>query len=473
MTTRRQTILVAMASALGACTYDTRLAAPLDDGGASRGEVASFTPYAPAGTGAGGGSSIGGASGSAMLGQSGRAGSAASMTGTTEGGFVLYDLHFRPTAMSPDGRVVAGNEPGSTLADIWQAGTPATVLVIGDLEVAGVGDQGSIVVGTQRGLPGCLETNGAAAARWSGGFQDLGMLSGGDEWSVATGVSADGKVVVGTSGAGTSCAHEAGGPVVSEQGFWTLGQSVDAVGPVPGDSRSRALAVSTSGTTVLGLSLVDGSGAGRLFVQSVIAGVLAVTPTRPPVLLLDEPDQRQVDAGVIGAYVSADGSVVAGTLVDDAQSSTPLAWHAFRWTRAGGLAMLAPTPDASNAAVVGLSADGATVIGYESSAIPDLFSGRAVGVRWTAAGVELVSKEPTSPYIVNADATTIVGGNVTPTVWRGESAGLPGVPLFADAPLFAARCASPIVTAISDDGLTFAGSCATGPAGFVAQSLSR
>lgn len=403
---------------------------------------------------------------------------ATAMTGTPEGNFVFFDLDFQPAFMSSSGLEVAGTTAPPTVdAKLWVAGAPAHIVEIGNgLQLAGLAADGSMAVGTLGAPPDCLEVVGAEAVIISnpGGpgepinkLATFRNLPQGVQWTLASGVGGPvAHVMVGTAGIGDApCSGMPGSFVSLSQGFWTPGGMITDVGPLAGDMSSEALAVSADGSTAFGVSF-DASGAGRLFVQSPAGETAAVTQPQASVHLAED-GGVDIIAGVLGAFISADGSVVAGTLIDGQEGTTSFAWRAFRWTRTGGLTLLDLLPGMAASAVVGLSADGATVVGYDASLTSQLLSETNVGFRWTTtAGVKaLPSKSPTSPYIVNADASVVVGGGAAPTLWNGSN---PGIPLFASTPSFAARCASPVVTAISDNGLVFAGICSSGEPGWVA-----
>jgi probable HAF family extracellular repeat protein len=212
----------------------------------------------------------------------------------------------------------------------------------GDEERAtGVSADGSVVVGWADNAAGEWRAFRWTAAR---GMQDLGTLGG--DWSVATGVSADGSVVVGWAttpqgevvpfagrrrvGCRTSARWAAMGAGSGRFRRWLRGGR-------PGSERRRAVAC---------LSL-DGGGwdagprhAGRRLEQ--------------------------------GLGVSADGSVVVGWAENAAGQ-----WRAFRWTAAGGMQDLG-TLGGGGSWASGVSADGSVVVGWaatpQGSGVP--FAGR-------------------------------------------------------------------------------------------------
>jgi uncharacterized membrane protein len=494
-----RTMLCCLAAlTLGACSYDVRLSPAPPYDATTGGAAGSFAPYAPqppllgigagsptdaeagepslpgiglgSSTDAGAGEASGGTN--APMSPPGPRGMPTILTGSPEGSFIFFDLDFQPAFMSAKGDVVVGTRTIAEDAKLWRAGPPATEIVIGaGLQLAGVSASGDVLVGTINAPSDCLETGGAEAVTWSGFMFDLlGRLSSNEkEWSFASGISADGSVVVGTSGIGDeTCSGIVGGPV-HPSGFWTSGGRLKALRAPEAGVFSEGLAVSRDGSTALGVSF-DSDGQGSLFTNGSNSSVAAITGKRVSVQLTE--GGVQVMAGVLNAFISADGSVVAGTVVDAQAGSASVEWRAFRWTRRDGIGLLPLLSGMVASSVIGLSADGATEVGSEGDPSSQLLSETNVAVRWTeTSGVEVLgSKSPTSPYIINADATVIVGRGATPTVWDDTSS---GVQLFADAPKFGERCPAPIVSAISDDGLTLAGVCSHDGAGWIAQRISR
>jgi probable HAF family extracellular repeat protein len=136
-------------------------------------------------------------------------------------------------------------------------------------------------------------------------MQDLGTLGG--DWSAATGVSADGSVVVGV-------AYNAAG---QERAFrWTAAGGMQDLGTL-GGGESRALGVSADGSVVVG-EANNAAGHEHAFRWTAARGMQ--------------------DLGTLGGSgseahgVSADGSVVVGWAWNAAGQP-----HAFRWTASGGM----------------------------------------------------------------------------------------------------------------------------------------
>src|SRR6516165_5191486 len=128
---------------------------------------------------------------------------------------------------------------------------------------------------------------------------DLGFLPGGDGSSIANGVNANGRVVVGSS-------NYAGGPV--NQAFrWTAARGMVGLGFLPGGDFSVANGVNANGKVVVG-SVRDASGAFQAFrwtratrMQSVLTLLLAAK-----VVTMTGWQLRSANG------VSADGTVIVG-----------------------------------------------------------------------------------------------------------------------------------------------------------------
>ena len=231
------------------------------------------------------------------------------------------------------------------------------------------------------------------AFRWTvaGDMSDLGVLLGGDS-SVANAVSADGSVVVGYSYVGGRSVED----TTPTHAFrWTQAGGMADLGVLPGDSSSSANAVSADGSTVVGMSEVEGSnGAVSLhaFRWTQAGGM--------------------IDLGTLGGKkaaahgVSADGSVVVGESGAEPEGTD----HAFRWTQAGGMADLGVLPGDSSSMANAVSADGLVVVGYSYSAKADA----AHAFRWTEAdgmidlGVPPGARSSVA-NAVSADGSVIVG----------------------------------------------------------------
>jgi len=188
----------------------------------------------------------------------------------------------------------------------------------------------------------CLSASTARAASFS--FQGLGDLPGGSFASSASGVSADGLVVVGTS--------------ISSSGFneheafrWTSGGGMVGLGYLSGfDFYSGAVGVSADG------SVVVGAGGGGAFRWTSGGGMVYLGNLGHP--------GGATSSSASG--VSADGSVVVGRATSTAGD------EAFLWTSGGGMVSVrdflvnhgvSNLTDWTLAEATGVSADGRTIVG--------------------------------------------------------------------------------------------------------------
>ena len=152
-------------------------------------------------------------------------------------------FYSRAHGVSADGSVVVGQGAGVSGLEAfrWTQGT--AMVGLGDLPggnfesaAYGVSADGSVVVGYG------TSASGREPFRWTegGGMVGLNNLAGG-EYALASGVSADGSVVVGMSG--------------SEAFRWTPSGGMVGLGDLPGGNfASAAIGVSADGSVVVGQS---------------------------------------------------------------------------------------------------------------------------------------------------------------------------------------------------------------------------
>jgi probable HAF family extracellular repeat protein len=275
----------------------------------------------------------------------------------------------------------------------------------------------------------------AARPAWGGYFVPLGHLPNKHPLSAAADVSADGAVVVGWGG----FAHQMGGDVDSFR--WTRADGLVGLGRLPNTAGSWATGVSADGSVVIGNGLFWSTAfrwtseagiealpvAGQTAINlaaisadgSVVIGAFQsgfVDGGRPAfrwsaaeglIELGDLPG-----GGVFGRPMglSADGSVVVGS-TSVASGSMDL-YEAVRWTSAGGTVGLGALGDGHRSQATGVSADGSVVVGWSGSG--DGASGQEA-FRWTSAGgiVGLgflhESHNYSSAEDVSADGSVIVG----------------------------------------------------------------
>jgi len=200
----------------------------------------------------------------------------------------------------------------------------------------------TVVVGFSNDASG----HGFKAFRWTAasGMVGLGFLPGGHE-STASGVNADGTVVVGQAG-------EASG---QHQAYrWTAASGMVGLGFLPGGNLTGATGVNANGTVVVGFSN-DASGHGfKAFRWTAASGMVGLGFL---------PGGNQSSA----RGVNADGKVVVGQAND--ASDQP---QAFRWTRATRMQSVLTLLLAAKVVTMtgwqlrsanGVSADGTVIVG--------------------------------------------------------------------------------------------------------------
>jgi probable HAF family extracellular repeat protein len=287
----------------------------------------------------------------------------------------------------------------------------------------GVSADGSVVVGYSDAV------SGNEAFRWTriDGMVGLGYLAGGGTASRAYGVSADGSVVVGWSDSSSGT-----------QAFrWTQSTGMTSLGVLPPGNFGEAYGVSADGSVVVGVNY----SASRNYVEAfrwqdgVMTGLGYETYARGvsadgSVVVgtggLDE--AVRWEGGVMTGLralphstishalgVSADGSVVVG-----------VSGEAFRWTEATGMVGLGDFPGGfSSSAARGVSADGSIVVGSSYSSLGyeafvwdqtyGMRSLREVLVNTYSLSSQLVGWNLTAATAISADGRTIVGYGTNPS----------------------------------------------------------
>jgi probable HAF family extracellular repeat protein len=214
--------------------------------------------------------------------------------------------------LSADGSAaVGGGHIGVDLAFRWTSGGGIIGLPeldggpYGGAVAAATSADGLTVVGWDAG------PNGREAFRIRVGdfvAMGLGDLAGGEFWSEATGISANGTVIAGSSKSALG----------TEAFVWTAGSGMQALGDLEGgEFSSRALAISADGQVVVGWgSSADGVEAFR---WTQAAGLIGL---------------GDLGGGLSEARaVSADGSVIVGRSFDHAGEEAATIWTAETGTR--------------------------------------------------------------------------------------------------------------------------------------------
>jgi len=222
-------------------------------------------------------------------------------------------------------------------------------------------------------------------------FQGLGDLAGGNFYSKAYGISADGSIVVGES-------HS----TLGWEAFRWQNGVMTGLGDLPGSFfSSRAYGVSTDGSVIVGESFSGPAGnvEGFRWQNGVMTG------------LGDLPGSFFSSR----AYgVSADGSVIVG------ESRSTSGYEAFRWTQEEGMVGLSDLTGFKRGYSVayGVSADGSIIVGESAS-----YKGINEAFRWTQEegmvdlGFLNESAEPIDcesvATAISADGSVIVGGSTS------------------------------------------------------------
>jgi uncharacterized membrane protein len=243
---------------------------------------------------------------------------------------------------SADGSIIVGVSGHQAFR--WEGGVmtrlePPTGLNL--CGATGVSADGSIVVGGGAPLWGLI--GGGQAVRWdNGAVNAIGTLAGEVDVAAAYAVSADGSVIVGVQPVGTAARWENGVLTLLDSG--------------PGYIRSMALGVSADGSVAVGMRHTStGANEGCFWRNGVVTGLGALT----------EGDPRGM-----GVDASADGSVIIGTAEGDT-------WWinggtAFLWTADEGMRRIRDVLmhdcglDLTGwqlTGAVGISDDGMTIVG--------------------------------------------------------------------------------------------------------------
>jgi len=257
-----------------------------------------------------------------------------------------------------------------------QNGVPHPIHFREEGGASGVSADGRVVVGwIERRHGGRFERHGGRLAYRQTAAEPavpLDLLPG-DFSSHAHGISEDGLVVVGCT--------EGEFEYATRQAFrWAAGEGMTRLGALPGGCRSAAYAASRNGTVIVGES---DSTEGRQAFRWTAAGGMVGLGFLPSSLHVS-----------VGYGVSGDGSVVVG------ESGTFSNTQAFRWTAAKGMVGLGFLPGSRWSSAKAISADGRVVVGISGD--------RAF--RWTEpGGMVALGNETSCANAVSRDGSVIVG----------------------------------------------------------------
>ena len=259
---------------------------------------------------------------------------------------------------------------------IYSQTNAALIIDIGTrLDDIRISADGSVVTGN-------VWNNSSSAFRWTAnaGLENLGSLPG-MSGARASGVNADGSVVVGLSGGNTFRWSPTAG--MEEMGLNPSGSSSVVVNSVSGD-----------GSIVVGRNFPN-AGPATAFRWSSSGGLL--------------------DLGGLGSRanssassVSLDGTKIVGQAFPNAIGMDSRAWL---WTSTGGMQDLGLLPGASTASAEFISGDGSTVVG-----VANIGFGNQT-FRWTTEsgmqgllyhGTEVSSSNPSG---INGDGSVIIGNS--------------------------------------------------------------
>jgi probable HAF family extracellular repeat protein len=221
----------------------------------------------------------------------------------------------------------------------------------------------------------------------SGSFRDLGHLGGG--YSVAYGMSSDGRIVVGAA--------------YTAQGRWrafrwreTDNTMID-LGTF-GGTHGYAYDVSADGSVIVGTAQND-QGNYHAFRWTQARGMQDLGT-----LVSDDGTQGTWSTAT---KISANGSVIVG--YGQYYNAPRGRWEerAFRWTASGGLQLLPPLGTGANSYAYGVSEDGSVIVGKAQNA-----DGIYRAVRWQAGRIQDLGTlgGPTSEArAVSSDGQVVIG----------------------------------------------------------------
>ncbi|HWA09212.1 MAG TPA: hypothetical protein VG838_07170 [Opitutaceae bacterium] len=244
--------------------------------------------------------------------------------------------------------------------------------------ILALSDDGAVLTGIADSVAFCWTR--------AGGSQSLGVVAG-EIYSIATGISADGRIIVGQSGrAGTIEAFR-----------WTQEEGMRGIGFLPGSNENDEVFISADGNVIVGTAFFDQltpQQTGQVFRWTARTGMVA---------LPFPPGQGYGEAHA----VSADGITIVG---EGRLSGSTTVRQAFRWTLEGGMEDLGFLPGGGDLSLAtGVSADGSKVVGHSDS-----IDGVVQMFLWTERdGIRSVRDVLVEDYGLKLDGWTLVSGMIS------------------------------------------------------------
>jgi probable HAF family extracellular repeat protein len=232
-----------------------------------------------------------------------------------------------------------------------------------------------------------LSTNADAQ---SVSFQGLGYLSGGTT-SIATGVSADGTVVVGYGDATGS----------TQEAFrWTSGGGISGLGFIAGGNTSQALGISADGSVVVGHANSSGT-PNYAFKWTSGGGMTSVASS------------DCAGQGPFAYGTNSNGALIVGN-VDGTVAPDCFPGRAVEWVSGGSYQLLFPNPPATppSGLARGVSSDGLVIVGQVAANTGPSCNPCTQAFRWTGgSGVTLgdLGGNFSAAYAANSDGSVVVG----------------------------------------------------------------
>ncbi len=278
--------------------------------------------------------------------------------------------------------------------------TPAPVLAasltaLGDSfsRPTGISGDGRVIVGYRTPNGGPQE-----GFVWSStsGFVGVGDLAGGPVQSIANGVSSDGRVAVGYSTSGLTPAPING--AIFQAFRWDSDSLTVGLGFLAGAPPSIAYAASADGSVIVG----EGNNRMQAFRWTAASGMVGLPGSSSGSSALDVSDDGSVIVGTTsgapvlwadGAGVVNLGDLPGGVSEGQARGVSPdgrvvvgssfsdAGRRAFKWTDSSGMLALGDLPDISDSVAFDVASDG-TVVGRTRSAVDRSFG----AVVWTGDG---------------------------------------------------------------------------------------